>query len=230
MRSSLLLFIIGLLCVSSRAQTVTSIAAKYHDGQIFITWNNVPNADTGFYYVYKNTVPITASNIQTSTYLGRVPYNFSYDYRFTFSSIDHAARYLITNDNPKTVLTKSQNLFVMNCTSENTTTYFAIRSDYGKTTPNWTVIPGANSLEEGFGVKQHLDPVKAYLQEANVDYPNSSNGEKLDVYIHYGGNIAVGADYPEMTNEGCLAFHFGIIKTGPIGGNNLCFVKFHGGS
>jgi hypothetical protein len=32
-----------------------------------------------------------------------------------------------------------------------------------------------------------------------------------------------------MTHEGCLPFHFGIVKGGSIGGNNSCFLKFHGG-
>lgn len=185
--------------------------------------------DTGFYYIYKSNVPITAGNIQSSTYLGRVPFNFFYDYRFTYSSVDHATRYLVTNDNPKTVVGPSQNVFVMNCTVQNATTYFAVRTDYGKTSPNWSVIPGANSIEDGFGVKQHLDPIRAYLQEANAQYPGSANGETIDVYIHYGSKIAVGS-YPDMTNEGCLPFHFGIIKSGNVGGNNICMLKFHGGN
>src|SRR5580765_1307999 len=93
------------------AQTVTSIAAQYHDGQIFITWNNISNADTGFYYVYKNSVPITASNIQTSGYLGRVRFNFSFDDRFTQCIGGNPPQYLITNDNPLTVLTANQNVY-----------------------------------------------------------------------------------------------------------------------
>src|SRR5678816_708136 len=120
-------------CSHAAGQTVTDVSAEYHDGQIFITWENIPDADTGFYYVYKNTVPITSANIQNSAYLGRVLFNFGYDYRFTYAAIDHLTRYLVTNDNPHTQLDSTQNLFVMNCTEENVPLYFAVRCNYGVT-------------------------------------------------------------------------------------------------
>ncbi|MCS6916185.1 MAG: T9SS type A sorting domain-containing protein [Chitinophagales bacterium] len=215
--------------VALTAQVVTGLKAEYRHGQIFIIWNNIPGVDSGFYYVYCNPYPITASNIQTSTYLGRVPYNFSFDFRLTQSIADNVPRRLVINDSPRQPVRFDQNVFVMTCTENNQTTYFAVRCDYGNTSPNWMVIPGANSLEAGFGVKQVVAPVRAYLQEANVNFPGSNNGEKMDVYIHYGGNRST-IYYPEMSNEGCLAFHFGIIKSGPVNGKNAGFLKFHGGN
>ncbi|MBA3648041.1 MAG: T9SS type A sorting domain-containing protein [Chitinophagales bacterium] len=208
-----------------KADYVTNLNASYHDGQIFIIWENIPAADTGFYYVYSNTVPIDSSNIRTSNYLGRVMNDFGFDYRLSFSDPQGVLHYLIVNDNPLTFLTPTQNMFVMNCTVDNQPLYFAVRCNFGKTKPNWVVKPGANATRNS--TKQHLDPIRAYHYET-VPYSDRDN-EMIDVYAHYGSNVAVGS-YPEMTNEGCLVFHFGIIKSGPVGGMNDCFIKFHGGN
>jgi hypothetical protein len=87
-------------------------------------------------------------------------------------------------------------------------------------------VPGSNATTTP--VIQHLAPIKCYKQLTGVAFPEAKGGETMDTYIHYGGNVAVGS-YPAMANEGCLPFHFGIVKTGEIGGNNACFIKFHGG-
>lgn len=210
----------------SQSQMVSNIAANYHDGQIFITWSNVPGCDTGFYYIYKNSTPITETNIQISTYLGRVPYNFALDFRLTIAMADGLEHFLITNDAPYIELESTQNLFVLNCTQEGAQDYFAVRCDYLNTTANWDVI--ANSNATTVAITEHLDPIKAYLTAAGIDFPGAKNGETMDAYIHYGSNIATGS-YPAMVNEGCVPFHFGIIKAGDVGGNNACYLKFHGG-
>lgn len=210
----------------SQSQTVSNIAANYHDGQVFITWSNVAGCDTGFYYVYKNSVPITESNIQLSTYLGRVPFNFGYDFRLTVSIADGVQRFLVTNDAPYTVLDTTQNLFVLNCIQDGAQDYFAVRCDFHDITPNWNVFADSNATSGA--VTEHLDPIKAYLTVAGIIFPGAKNGETMDAYIHYGSNIAVGS-YPAMVNEGCVPFHFGITKSGAIGGNNACYLKFHAG-
>lgn len=215
------------ITLSLQAQTVSNIATSYHDGQIFITWKNIPSADTGFYYVYRNSVPITSANIQSSTYLGRVLHNFAYDYRFTFADPDHVPRYLITNDNPYTILDSTQNLFVVNCTHEGAKSYYAVRCNFGNTGQNYAITPGANATVTP--IMEHLDPIRCYTQATGIIFPGAKNGETLDVYIHYGTNVAAGS-YPAMCNEGCLAFHFGIIKSGPVGAKNSCYLKFHGGN
>jgi len=215
------------LFLHSQSQTVSNIGANYHDGQIFITWTNVVNCDTGFYYVYKNSVPITDLNIQQSNYLGRVPFNFGYDFRFSVSIADGTHRFLITDDTPYTELDTTQNLFVLNCTQDGAQDYFAVRCNFNDSLSNWHV--SADSNASSAAITEHLDPIKAYLQQAGVIFPGAKNGETMDAYIHYGSNITVGS-YPAMINEGCLPFHFGIIKAGPVGGNNACYLKFHGGS
>ncbi len=222
-------FALAGMSLAASAQVVTGIKAEYRHGQIFVTWHNIPGVDTGFYYVYCNKYPITSANIQTSTYLGRVPYNFGFDYRFTMSVNDGTPRRLVINDQPRTPLRWDQNVFVMTCTEDNQLTYFAVRCDYGHTSPNWMVIPGANALMSGYGIKQKVAPVMAYLQESGVNFPGSNNNEKMDVYIHFGGSVST-PYRPAMTNEGCLAFHFGIIRPSTQTLNNALVVKFHGGN
>lgn len=207
-----------------KAQTVTGIAATYRNGQIFITWNNIPGADSGFYYVYAHNAPITEANIQQASYLGRAPYNSAYNFRLTYAlRNENKKEYFVINDAPKQVLDSTQGFFVMNCTQAGTPTYFAVRSDYGKSAPNWQVVEGANATTAA--VTQQLDPVRAYfVQKVKAGGKNDT----MEVYVHYGSNVAVG-NYPDMTNEGCLAFHFGIIKKGS-GSNLPMYVKFHGGN
>jgi len=212
-------------CTLGFAQTATNISVTAHNSQVFITWKNIPACDSGFYYVYKNTVPISDNiTFQNSQYLGRVPFNFGLDFRLTSVLNDHEKHYLITNDTA--MLDSTQNLFVMTCTSEGEKDYFAVRCDFGQTSPNWTVLANQNSTAGK--VTQHVGQVKAYLQMNDVVFPNAPQGETMDIYIHYAGNTTT-ASYPAMDNEGCLPFHLGIIKSGNLGGMNTCFLKFHGG-
>ncbi|MDW8392733.1 MAG: T9SS type A sorting domain-containing protein [Chitinophagales bacterium] len=212
------------LLAEATAQTVTNISAAYRNGQIFITWTNQTGVDSGFYYVYTHSVPITDSNLQQSTYLGRVPYNSSFNFRLTYALRNQSNKeYFVINDAPKQILDSTQGFFVMTCTQAGAPAYFAVRCDYGKSAPNWQVVPGANATITP--VVQQTDPVRAYfVRKIKAGGKNDS----MEVYVHYGGRQGAG-DYPEMANEGCLAFHFGIIKKG-TGGNLPMYVKFHGGN
>lgn len=210
MRKLLPVLIIISISFLSRSQTVTSISATYHNGQMFIKWNNIANADTGFYYVYKNSMPITSSNFQSSQYLGRVPFNSSYNFRFTSIYQPTQPKYFITNDNPLVQLTASKGFFVMNCTQNSANDYFAVRCDFGFTSPNWQITAGNATAS---AVTEHLDPVKAYLQ-SKIAVGNGT--DTMYVYAHYGTNVSANG-YPAMANEGCLPFHFGLIRNGEVG-------------
>src|SRR5215831_2378254 len=97
------LFTCGMLCICMQelfATTVTSIAPVYHNGQIFVVWTNISSNKSGFYYVYTSNSPITQSNLKSAKYIGRVLYNFGYDFRYTRSRIDLAPQYLVINDTP----------------------------------------------------------------------------------------------------------------------------------
>src|SRR5450432_538558 len=77
------LLFVYLLCLVSlgiNAQpVVTNIKAEYHNGQTFVTWTKIPGY-TGYYYVYKYKSAITNGNLASASYLGRIPYNFSFNY------------------------------------------------------------------------------------------------------------------------------------------------------
>ncbi len=218
----------GFATLQSQAQIVSDIDAQYRHGQIFITWRNIVNCDTGFYYVYASQNPITdTTSFKAAQYLGRVPYNFSWDYRLSYAlNVPGNNEFLVINDTPLTVVDTFHNVFVMNCTQEGVPLYFAVRAGCNKAKPAFYVAVDSNATSQP--TLQHVEPIKAYLQKANVPVPGSSENETMDIYIHYGSNVAVG-NYPEMTNEGCLPFHFGIVKSGPAGGLNAGYLKFHGG-
>lgn len=219
---SALFLCLSQICIS---QTVTNLGAISQHGQVFIRWKNIGAVDSGFYYVYKSPVEISDSNVlKTAQYLGRVPYNFGTDTRLTTVLNDNTTHYLVTDD--LTPLASDENLFVQNVQLDGAKFYYAVRCDYGHTGPNWMVTPGGNTTLNK--LKEVSAPIQAYLQASNVAFPGSTEGEKMDIYIHYGGKPST-ADYPSMTNEGCLPFHFGIVKTGPVGGSNVCYLKFHGG-
>ena len=205
---------------------VSNISATYHDGQIFIVWTNIPSADTGFYYVYKSKKKITSSNLKNATYVGRVTYNFGYDYRFNLVAIDGVTRYLVINDNPRTVLSTTQNVFVYTETAAGDTSFFAVTSAWGMTKINTHIAADSNATS-GKVIGQ-LDPVKCYLEESGVPFAGAKQNETMDVYIHYGGNKSC-LNYPAMANEGCLAFHWGITKEGPNSTGVACYLKFHPG-
>ncbi len=214
-------------CVGLRAaegQTVTQISAQYRNGQIFLTWTNLPGADTGFYYIYTHSEPITEANIQQSTYVGRVVHNSAFNYRLTYALRTKKKQFFVINDMPYTVLDSTMGFFVYTCTQANAPTYFAVRCDYGKTSPNWQVVSGANTTTTP--ILQGLDPVRAYYVGK---VKAGGKNDTMEIYVHYGGNVASGG-YPAMANEGCLAFHFGIIKAGPTGSNLPLYAKFHGGN
>lgn len=220
------LFLLSFLIVSSlrsHSQTVTGIAADYHDGQVFITWNNIAGADTGFYYVYKNSVPITSANFQSSAYLGKVQYNSSYDFRYTTIFQPNNLKYFITDDDPLTTLTATQGFFVMNCIVAGMKDYFAVRCNYGKTSANWQLTVGSNATSTS--VTEHLHAIKPYLLDKITGLVAS---DTMLVYVHYGSNVSANG-YPALCNEGCLPFHFGLVRSGPVGGNNALYAKFHGG-
>ena len=126
-KRNVLLFIVSFISIISQAQTVSNIAAQYHNGQIFITWKNIAACDTGFYYVYRDTFPITATSIKTSSYLGRVLFDFGYDYRLSYSIADVNKKkyYLVVNDTPYTVLDSTENVFITNCTTDGKQFYYA---------------------------------------------------------------------------------------------------------
>ena len=205
---------------------VSNISATYHDGQIFVVWTNIPKADTGFYYVYKSKKRITSSNLQNATYVGRVTYNFGYDYRFTQCSLDGNPRYLVINDNPHVVLSSTQNVFVYTENKANDTCFFAVASAWDSNKISGHLVSDSNATSGK--VIGKLDPVKCYLEEDSVAFKGSKQGETMDVYIHYGGNTS-SPNYPAMANEGCLAFHWGITKENANAQGVAAYLKFHGG-
>ncbi|MBA3649108.1 MAG: T9SS type A sorting domain-containing protein [Chitinophagales bacterium] len=228
MRKFLLLLITILFSVCYlKAQVVTNLVANYRNGQTFLVWNNISSYDSGFYYIYRYSRAITSSNLDSSKYIGRIPNNSSFNYFLNIGVNGEGGAntfYFVINDNPIQTLTPEQGVFVTTC-SDNKTRYYAVTADSGGM-ENRHIKSGANSLING--VAEQVAPVKAILQVSGL--PLLDNPDLFyNAYVVFGGNIQTPFT-PEMTNEGCLSFNFGIVKDAdPSGPNGATFLFYGGG-
>src|SRR5215467_5249558 len=112
------LYLALLLCITTfgafAQPVVTNIKVEYHNGQTFITWKKIAGY-TGYYYVYKYKNAITNSNLNSAAYLGRVPYNFSFNYFLNLGTGGGTGgkplQYIVINNNPTEQLDSTTGLF-----------------------------------------------------------------------------------------------------------------------
>ena len=243
MKKSILILSFAILSLNTFAQVVTNILTEYRHGQTFITWDVIPNYNTAipghpkpFYYVYRSDFAITNSNISNATYLGRIPWDFSFNYFLNLGLLNPPdtnlprTYYTVINDNPYTVLNANKGLFVATCSKEKPF-YYAVTSDsnvLGVPTENLRVVPGANATT--VPVQEHVDQIYAYRQTpsgiALLDNPLLF----YEAYAVFGGNVKTQYT-PLFSNEGCLIFNWGLIKDEDPSNNpkNAATFFFYGG-
>ncbi|MBA2422209.1 MAG: T9SS type A sorting domain-containing protein [Chitinophagales bacterium] len=232
MKKTLLIILSVLFFKAVLSQTVVdSVNAQYRNGQTFIKWNVIPE-DIGFYYTYSFDHPITNSNIDSAKYVGRVPHDFSLNYFLTLGTqgmdTTKPERYLVINRDPLDSLDVNHCVFVATC-SKNKTVYYAVTSDSlgldGTLVENRYIIPGKNSTTTG--VSEIVAQIEPVLQIDNLPVLIDST-LSYDAYTVFGGNVKT--EYtPEMTNEGCLSFNFGIVPDENLAGANAATFFFYGG-
>ncbi|MBA3649106.1 MAG: T9SS type A sorting domain-containing protein [Chitinophagales bacterium] len=227
MKRIFLLAVLAFVLVSAQAAKVTNLVTTYRNGQTFAVWKIITGY-TGFYYVYRSTSPITNANIDNATYLGRTPYDFSFNYYLdlSFKNIQSApSRYLVINNNPTQKLDATQGLFVATC-GQNKTYYYAVTSDNANGNEDRTITPGANATTNG--VAESIAPIKGILQIAGTPLINEPS-LLYDAYVVFGGNVTT-TYTPTMTNEGCLDFNYGIVKDKKAANpNGITFFYYGGG-
>ncbi|MBA3649107.1 MAG: hypothetical protein H0W62_11255 [Chitinophagales bacterium] len=225
MKISFFILLVILLTVKTKASTVTDISGSYHDGQTFITWTVIPDYK-GFYYAYRYNRPITALNIDSAKYMGRVPGNFSLNYflNLGLQGSGQPTPYLVINNNPTEQLTASQGLFVITCAANGKIYYYAITTD-SLNVENRNIVPGANALTTA--IAESVDFVQAYLQIADIPLRDNRN-LLYNAYAVFGGNVKTDLT-PALTNEGCLVYNFGIVKDIDPGSPNAATFFFYGG-
>lgn len=242
MKKSILILSFAFLSLNTFAQVVTNIQTEYRHGQTFVTWHVIPNYNTlipgykkPFYYVYRYDFAITNSNINNATYLGRVPWDFSFNY-FLNLGLENPVDtnlprnwYCVINNDPYTVLDSAKGLYVATCNKEKQF-YYAVTSDsnvLGVPTENLRIVPGSNATTTP--IQEHVDQIWAYLQVDNYPLPNNPT-LFYDAWAVFGGNVKTPYT-PLFANEGCLIFNWGLIKDADPSNNpkNAVTMFFYGG-
>ncbi|MEO5675884.1 MAG: T9SS type A sorting domain-containing protein [Chitinophagales bacterium] len=236
MKRIVLLVILVYISLGSFAQIVTGIKTEYRHGQTFITWNNIPNYSHQFYYVYRYDAAITNSNIALAKYMGRVPFDFSFNYFLNLgldTTNDNSPRiyYNVINNDPWEVLDSTQGLFVATCNKEQSY-YYAVTADSTIILPpyyqqNKRVVPGSNATT--VAIQEHIAPINAYLQVSGVALKDNPN-LFYEGWAVFGGNVKTQYT-PLMAAEACLMFNWGLIKDDAINipKNSATFFFYGGG-
>ena len=197
MRKSILLLLLLFIIRFSNGQTITALNGFYRNGQVFLTWQNIPNSDA-YYKVYRSQSPITdSSQLTASEYLGWVD-KFSAK-NINLSQHDSVDVYLRL-DSAGTPLSSGTGLFVAT-TLQNGNYYYAVTSILADI-ENKKVTAGTNSLTGSIGeIVAKPQPV---FQEVR-----SLEGNNFSVYVTYFSRKRKIND-PPMNIAGFMAFDFGL--------------------
>ncbi len=185
------------------AATVQNIRADFHDGQTFLTWDNLPG--TGWiYHVYSSSAPVThAKHLDEAIELAQVGDASGVDARMT-SLLGEQVTYRIAEDQPP--LEPNRGLFVHTPTL-GALSFYAVTAErvgYGESRK---VVVGANVTPEP--VWERVQKPKPVWQRTLV----SPSGED---YVLWTSNAATPL-FPAMANLPGRATHLGVIRGEPGG-------------
>src|SRR5689334_12696744 len=114
--------LLSFLVFNCSAYTVTNLTAVYHNGQVFLTWNN-PSATNLQYNVYRSASQFTSSSQLTSSkFMGFVRDSSSKNIRMSLESSQQIFFRITNGGSP---LTGSQGLYVVTCT-DNQSYFYAV--------------------------------------------------------------------------------------------------------
>ena len=181
--------------------TVTNINSFYRDGQVFVTWDNLTT--TGVRYnLYKSTELIQFGfQLALAQNLGSVRDNSAKNQRLT--NILGGTRYFKI-DSAGVPLSSTKGLFVATSTEEGSF-YYAVTTSIGGV-EDTTIILNANSSSIPIFELVAM-PRPVWQENATVQ------GRVFEIYAEFVSKVT-SSYYPQMTNEGSFAFHFGINKNG----------------
>ena len=126
------------------ASTVTNLRTTFHDGQTFITWDNLPG--TGWlYHVLSSSSPLTdAPSLDYSIEVAQVGDNSAVDQRMS-SLLGTTLTFRIASDQPP--LEPTRGLFVATPTT-GALTYYAVTAEKVGMGEDRSLVPGQNSMTE----------------------------------------------------------------------------------
>lgn len=199
---SVICVLIILQATDVKAYKVSSLAASYKDGQVFLTWTN-PTATHLKYRVYRSTSKITSSSqLNSGTYIGYVLDNSAKNIRK--SNLKGTSVYY-TIDPLTGPLSSTKGLYVVSC-NDNQTWYYAVTvEDLLTNVESKSITLGKNSLN--VGVQETLTAAQPVLQ-ATV---NHSSGDVIYEYVIFGDNRS-NSYKPAFNNCGFYGYNFSFIS------------------
>lgn len=192
-----------LLVPSAHAASVTQIKADFHDGQTFLTWDNLPG--TGWlYHVWASSAPLVdVSSLENALEIAQVGDGSAIDRRIT-SLLGETVTYRIAQDQPPLSVTRG--LFV-NTTTVGALTFYAITAERVGFGHDRKLVAGQNATS---------DPVWERVQKPKPVWQRTLERPPGEDYVLWTSNAA-STLFPAMCNVPGRAYHVGVIRGAPGG-------------
>jgi hypothetical protein len=182
---------------------LANIDAVFKHGQVFVTWDNLPETNVR-YTLYKSSTPIEYGyQIASAQNLGYVPDNSALNQRLT--EIIGTAAYLKI-DSASVPLTSNKGLFVATST-EAGSFYYAVTASLGNL-EDTSFVMGGNSLSTPVS-ENVMIPKPVWQQNRTV------SGKIFEIYVLYATKVT-SSIFPQMTNAGTFPYNFAVIRKGSV--------------
>ncbi len=204
-----------LFASAAQAATVTNIRADFHDGQTFLTWDNLPASDW-IYHVYSSSSPLTDGGaLENALEIAQVGDGSGIDQRLT-SLLGQQVTYRIAEDQPPLAATRG--LFVTTPTVGALNYYAVIAEQVGL------------GEDRTLRVRQNVtpEPVWERVQRPKPVWQRSLQHPYGEDYVLWTSNTSTPL-FPAMCNATGRAYHVGVIRGAP-GGALLLHGHGRGGS
>lgn len=201
--------------IQASTQPVANIKAVSHDGQVFLTWDNLPRKHV-VYTAYRSTTPIrNGVQLASAQNLGTVHDNSGRNQRLwylqgpTYLKIDSASAPLDSNKGLIVTTSPTSGSF-----------YYAITPTLGAL-EDTTIVPGSNSLVSP--VIESVIMPKPVWQGTSV-----VNGRTYERYVLFASKTTSSL-FPQMTTAVTFPYNFSVYKSGAVSPHPITFLFHPGG-
>jgi len=201
--------------VQANTQPVANIKAAFHDGQVFLTWDNLPRKHV-VYTAYRSPNPIrSGSQLAFALNLGHVGHNSGRNQRVsnlqgtTYLKIDSALA----------PLDSSKGLIVGTSPAAGSF-YYAITPTLGDL-EDTTIVVGSNSLASP--VIESVMMPKPVWQGISV-----VNGRAFEKYVLFASRVT-SSMFPQMTTAATFPYNFAVVKSGTVSPHPITILLHPGG-
>lgn len=192
-----------LLAPAAQAATVSNIKTEFHDGQTFVTWDNLPG--TGWiYHVHTSSAPLAdAAALENSFEVAQVGDASAVDRRLT-SLLGQEVTFRIAEGQPP--LAASRGLFV-NTATVGALTFYAVIAERIGFGEDRKLVPGRNVT---------LEPVWERVLRPKPVWQRTLAHPAGEDYVLWTSNASTPV-FPAMCNVAGRPYHVGVIRGAPGG-------------